>query len=418
MIPSMRLSHLQERIHRALVLNFSDPIWIKAEIAQIRVNRGHHYIQLVEHAPGEKERVAQVDAVLWSNRIRQLPDIVKRELPEILKEGHEVQLLVRVDYHPVYGLKLIIEEIDLTTAAGQMARQRQVILDELRRMGLLERNRQLPFPLVIQRIAVITSQQAAGWIDFQRQLEENSFGLAFQLEVFQAAMQGGHVEQEVLAQLEAVNQRSDEFDACVLIRGGGSKLDLAWFDNQSIGTAIASLQIPMLTGIGHEIDKTISDLVAARSLKTPTAVASFILETNLQFDSQLASLAGQMGLLSERRVVTAAGYLDQVQNQVRHHWHRWVDRQDWELTRWHTSLRQFSLQEIRNQAEQLEQRHQQIHNLDPALVLARGFSMTLYRGHPLKDPGKVKPGETIITHLEKGRITSQITNNEQTETDL
>ncbi len=414
----LRLSQIQDRIHRALVLNFSEPLWVKAEVAQSRLNKGHYYLQLVEKAEGSDERIAQIDAVLWGSRTRGFPDTVKQELPKLLEEGHEIQALARIDYHPIYGLKLTLEDIDLSVSQGRMALRRQQIIQELDAAGLLQRNRELPFPCVIQRIAVITSLQAAGWQDFQAQLRDNSYGFGFQLEVFPAAMQGASVEQDVLNQLEAITGRIAEFDVCVIIRGGGSKLDLAWFDNRSIGEKIALLDIPVFTGIGHEIDETVSDLVAARSFKTPTAVASFILETNLHFDSDLVELGRMIRQETEKSFLSAHTGLDQLKQSLLHTASRWIEQHDWHLQQRLKDLQQSSRAILKSHDQHVDHLVQQLHQLDPDKVLSRGYSMTLYQNKPLRDPGLVRAGEQIITYLEHGVLTSITQTNEQEETEL
>ncbi|MCF8236535.1 MAG: exodeoxyribonuclease VII large subunit [Saprospiraceae bacterium] len=408
----LRLSQIQDRIQRALVLNFSEPLWIRAEVAQSRLNRGHYYLQLVEKAEGSDERIAQIDAVLWGSRSRVFPDTVKQELPHLLEEGHEIQALVRIDYHPIYGLKLNLEDIDLSIAEGKMALRRQQIIQELDSAGLLHKNKELLFPQVIQRVAVITSLQAAGWQDFQAQLQDNPYGFQFRLEVFPAAMQGASVEQDVLNQLDTITQRLEGFDVCVIIRGGGSKLDLAWFDNRSIGEKIARMGIPVLTGIGHEIDETVSDLVAARSLKTPTAVASFILETNLQFDSLLYELGRQINQETASVFQQAHANLDQIKQALIHTSSRWIEQREWEVRQLTRDLQQSAAYTLNDHQLRLSHYEEQILQLDPATILSRGFSMTMYQNKPLRDPSEIAPGEEITTYLEHGILTSITQTNE------
>ena len=412
MITVLRLSQIQDRIHRALVLNFSEPVWIRAEVAQSRLNRGHYYLQLVEKADGSDERIAQIDAVLWSSRSRGFPDALKKELSTILEEGMEIQVLVRVDYHAIYGLKLNVEDIELTVAEGRLALHRQQIIQQIKEMGLFDRNRHLPFPLVIQRVAVITSLQAAGWQDFREHLQNNAYGYTFQLDIFPAAMQGASVEQEVIKQLNTIRDRADEFDVCVIIRGGGSKLDLAWFDNQSIGEAIARSGIPVLTGIGHDIDETVSDLVAARALKTPTAVASFILETNLTVDSQLLSLRQAIIQTMDNRLRQSASQLDRVVITLNHTMHQTWDRTGWVLDQFMKEIRMNITQRLKEQELSLDQLVRQVGQLDPAAILSRGFSMTTYQDKPVRDPAEVPAGSRLKTFVEKGIVYSNTQSDE------
>ncbi len=418
MITVLRLSQIQDRIHRALVLNFSEPVWIRAEIAQSKLNRGHYYLQLVEKAEGSDERIAQIDAVLWSNRTRGFPDALKQELPKILEDGMEIQVLVRVDYHAIYGLKLTIEDIDLSVAQGRMAVRRQQIIKELNELGLHNRNRNLPLPMVIQRVAVITSLHAAGWQDFREQLVSNIYGFAYHLEVFPASMQGASVEQEVLHQLHAIQERASEFDVCVLIRGGGSKLDLAWFDNKSIGVAIAQLDIPVLTGIGHEIDETVSDLVAYRALKTPTAVATFLLETNMNFDAKLIHFSQQIHQAMQQSLHQAGSKLDRSAQALRHTIKQTIDKSSWDLHQLKKDIRMHVAMRIKDQTLTLDQMAIQLGQLDPDAILARGYSMTIYQNQPVRDPAKIPSQALLMTYVEKGKLISKTISNEQEESEL
>lgn len=300
------LYELNEYIRRVIALNFDEPIWIQAEISQYKEVRGQSYLDLVEHDENTGTIKAQSGAIIWFKTNL----FIKKKLGEltnvVLQEGSHVLLKVSVDFNEKYGFKLIVEDIDATYSVGQMQLARQKIIERIKKDGLLELNKQTQLPAVVQKIAVISSDKAAGYLDFIKQLTHNSFGYAYSIHLFQASMQGQNVEREVVNAIREVNN-SDDYDCITIIRGGGSKLDLSYFDNFNIAHAIALSRIPVFTGIGHDIDESVADIVAFNAFKTPTAVADYLLERNLRFETLLAEkvrIIGQManGFLHKSRL--------------------------------------------------------------------------------------------------------------------
>src|SRR5687768_100314 len=279
------LLELNQYIRRVISLNFDQPLWIECEIGQASLSRGHWYLDLIQ-----KENnviAAQCQAALWANVYFYL----KRKSPvppeEILKQGMAVKLKVNVDYHERYGLKLIIEDIDTSFTIGVLEMQRQAILLEIKKRDLVRKNAQTHLPSVLQRLAIISSDRAAGWKDFVKHIHDNPYGYNITLDLFEAAMQGQQVEAEILESFKEIEKKIDQYDAVAIIRGGGGRTDLAAFDNFPLACRIADFPIPVFIGIGHEIDQSVLDIVAYRSLKTPTAVADFIIERNAEFESRL-----------------------------------------------------------------------------------------------------------------------------------
>ena len=277
------LYDLNEYIRRVIALNFPESLWITCEISSIKNSRGNYYIDLVQQNENE-EVIAQGSAVLWYRNFIFLKSKLGELLDPLLKDGLQIKIKVNIDFNERYGLKLVVEDIDPTYTLGQMELARKKILERLRNEGVLELNKEKRLPAVIQNIAVISSETAAGYIDFKEHLSNNAFGYSYRIHLYQAAMQGQNTEKEILNALREIE--TEKFDVVVIIRGGGSKLDLAAFDNFNIGMEIAKFPIPVLTGIGHEIDNTIADIVAYDSLKTPTAVANFIIDRSQLFESE------------------------------------------------------------------------------------------------------------------------------------
>ncbi|MBK8699908.1 MAG: exodeoxyribonuclease VII large subunit [Saprospiraceae bacterium] len=303
------LYNLNEYLKRVIALNFPEPIWISCEIAQVKNSRGNYYLELVQQDENH-EVIAQSSAALWYKNFLFLKSKLGDLLPSLLKDGVQVKIKVSLEFSEKYGLKLIIEDIDPTYTLGQMELSRQKILERLKQSGKAEDNIGLSMPLVVQHIAVISSENAAGYKDFVAHLEENKYGYAYRHTLFTSALQGANTEKEIVAALQMISENAKDFDLVVIIRGGGSKLDLAYFDNFNIGYAIATFKIPVVTGIGHEIDLSIADLVAHLSLKTPTAVADFIVERSLHFESMVEEMSTQANRLCQQKIKEATLLLE------------------------------------------------------------------------------------------------------------
>ena len=281
---SYSLYELNEYIRRVIALNFAEPIWVNAEISQIKEVRGNVYMDLVYHDDQTNEIKAQISAGIWFKSYLFLKNKLGALLPSLLSEGTHVLLKVQVEFTERYGMKLIVEDIDPSFTIGQMEMNRQKILQKLFDEGLTHQNKLTKLPVVIQRIAVISSDNAAGYIDFINHLSQNPYGYQFKTTLFRASLQGQNTEREVCQALNDISEDASKYDCTVIIRGGGSKLDLAWFDNFNIGARIAKSPIPVMTGIGHDINATVADTVAHTTLKTPTAAADFIISHNICFE--------------------------------------------------------------------------------------------------------------------------------------
>lgn len=248
------LYELNEYIRRIIALNLPAPVWVSCEIYQLNVSRGHRYLSLVQKAEGQDLIIAQSDAVLWQRQYRKLERKLGTGMQQLLSEGAAVLLQVSIDFSERYGLKLVIEDIDLSYTIGQLEQQRRATFERLKQEQLLARNRQVPLSLIPQRLAVISSPTAAGLEDLMRQLEQNEYGYQFQVRVFPAAMQGQNAPLEVAAQIRSIQSLTRPYDVIIIARGGGARLDLAAFDDYELCVAVAECPIPVLTGIGHEID--------------------------------------------------------------------------------------------------------------------------------------------------------------------
>jgi exodeoxyribonuclease VII large subunit len=301
MTEKMSLTELQLIIRDSLYISLPDMYWVIAEISELKENNaGHCYIELIEKQPDDKNVRARVKAIIWSSRFRFLKSFFENSTGESIREGIKVLVKVKVEYHELYGLSLVISDIDPAFTLGELALKRQQIIKRLEEEGIINMNKEIEFPVLPQRIAIISSGNAAGYTDFINQLKQNSYGFIFYTALFESPVQGSETEGGVISALEKVAEKIDLFDIVAIIRGGGSQTDLSWFDNYNIAYYVTQFPIPVITGIGHDKDLSVTDLVAAMSLKTPTAVADFLIECFVDSENHM------MEMYSEIRDLTRA----------------------------------------------------------------------------------------------------------------
>lgn len=280
------LSELNTQIKDTLLEAFPTTFWVVAEISECKENRnGHCYLELIEKE--EDKIIARSRATIWSYTFRMLKPYFETTTHQVFGEGIKILVQVNVEFHEAYGLSLNIKDIDPTYTVGDMALQRKIIIERLQEEGVFEMNKELELPLVPQKIAVISSETAAGYQDFMNHLQNNEFGFVFYTRLFKAVMQGDQTVSSIISALERIFSYDDYFDAVVIIRGGGATADLSSFDNYDLALNITQFPLPVLTGIGHEKDDTVVDLVAHTRLKTPTAVAEFLIKGMARFYDKL-----------------------------------------------------------------------------------------------------------------------------------
>ncbi|MBK9564013.1 MAG: exodeoxyribonuclease VII large subunit [Saprospiraceae bacterium] len=406
---SYSLYELNEYIRRVVALNFPEPIWVHCEIAQIKEVRGNVYLDLIHHDEGSDEIKAQISANIWYKSYLFLKNKLGALLPSLLSQGTNVSLKVQVEFSEKYGMKLIIEDIDPAYTIGQMEMKRQKILQQLTDEGLLHLNKLTDLPRVIQKIAVISSPNAAGYIDFINHLQGNSYGYKYAVQLFETALQGLNTERDVCQAMKLIREKDTPYDCILIIRGGGSKPDLAWFDNYNIGTAIARAKVPVITGIGHDIDSTVADAAAYQSLKTPTAVADYLIEHNLDFESSVIDASRWISQIARQMIknqeVTLASMVQLIKylpaDILRKH-HSNID----------VTYKQILLaakNKVKFHHQQLQLAGQQISMSDPAAVLRRGYAIirqnnkivTRARQYDAKDEVEIQFADANIKILKK-----------------
>jgi exodeoxyribonuclease VII large subunit len=427
----LSISQLTEQIRLTLEQELEPVYWVVGELSDFRqAPQGHVYFELVEK---EGSRIlAKIRANLWQFTYRSVAAKFQSVTGTSLKNGMKVLAQVTVTYHPVYGLSINVKDIDPSFSLGERARIRQETIERLTREGLIQLNARFQLPPVIQRIAVISSSTAAGYGDFVNQIEKNTYGYKLYLKLFNSLMQGNDAVASLLSALERVKSELEalEFEAVVIIRGGGAQLDLDCFDEYALGAAIANFPLPVFTGIGHERDETVADLVAHTRLKTPTAVAEFLLSGFREFEDNLATMLQRLDRATRQQLREEDNKIHQyalrakslsknrisleiekiknrksrlesaLKNQVRNHAYN-LETLEKSLKR---SLNGF----LMKQNEKLLSQETLLRQLDPGSIMKRGYSRTELDGKPIHLV-KPKKGDQIKTFTQNQKISSTIT---------
>lgn len=394
-------------VRRSMEQSLPDEYWVQAELSDVRVNSsGHCYLEFIQKDPRGNSLIAKARGTIWSNVFRLLKPYFEEATGQAFVSGIKVLVQVTVSFHELYGYSLIVQDIDPTYTLGDMALRRREILHQLEEEGVLTLNKELDMPRLPQRIAVISSPTAAGYGDFCHQLKHNSRNFIFHVELFSAWMQGDRVEESILSALDEVNARLKEFDVVVIIRGGGATSDLSCFDTYLLAAACAQFPLPVITGIGHERDDTVLDLVAHTRVKTPTAAAEYLIDC-------VSETADELNSLAERLQETVCGRLEQERQKLivygRHIpivVHRRMSEAEAALRMVQKDFAQTVRSFLFHHRHRLELFRQRLTDISPERQLARGYSITLKDGKVVKDANKLQAGDEITTRLYKGELTS------------
>lgn len=447
---TLSLLELNQLLAEVIDVGMPREYWVEAEISELREVRGHCYIDLIEKAEGTNTPVARASAKCWANTWSTVGPLFEKVTGQRLHAGMKVLMLVGANFHPAYGFSWIISDIDPTYTLGDMARKRQAIIDQLKREGVFDMQKELEMPLFCQHIAVISSANAAGYGDFVNQLESNVYGFKFHTQLFPATMQGEGVEQSIISALEKIYKtplqlpRGGEqetalwgcvegvFDCVVIIRGGGATSDLSGFDTLALAENVAQFPLPVITGIGHERDESILDMVSHTRVKTPTAAAAFLIDNlkrvwDFLEDAQnsLAANARQRMESEQMRLVRASEKISPLFSLVKEREERRLDRmmqkiiaaaQQGVSNNKHKidiiegNMQPLAMRLMTEQKHRLQMLEQRAQALDPALLLKRGYSITTHNGIVVRDASQLKPGDVLETRVEKGTLESEVRN--------
>ena len=385
---SFTLYELQRIIGAAIEQFLAKPIWVSAEIAEIKLNAsGHCYLELVERdkdSASGKAAKAQSRAVIWKSHYPRLAAKFEGATGRALSAAMKILVEVAVSFHPVYGLSLQITDIDPTYTLGDIERQKEITIARLKADGVWDMNRELSVPRVVQRVAIVSSATAAGYRDFMQELASSPYNIHTTL--FEATMQGEGSEQSIADALTAIAEREEEFDAVAIIRGGGSTTDLECFNAYLTALCVAQFPIPVLTGIGHDKDVSIVDMVAAIPLKTPTAVAAWICNTAERFDGELEYAAVVLRESCHKVTQAAATKLDHYASQ----------------------LKQNTKIALMRQSEKLDSYAMLTKNFAPTRLLELGFAVARGERGVIRSAADVAVGDRITIDVADGRLTAEI----------
>ena len=383
---------------------FPETILVTAEVASCDV-KNHCYLTLVDK---EEDTIrAEIRAVIWANRFKAIAPVFEKATGTKLAKGIKILFQATVSFHERYGLKLTINNIDPSYTVGELAARRKEILERLAREGLTERNKKLEFPLVPQRIGIISSSTAAGYEDLMSHLLNNVYGYKFATRLYEAVMQGDRAEASIVDALGQCRENASQLDVVVIVRGGGGQIDLHCFDSYEIGKAIAMLPLPVISGIGHQRDVTVVDEVSNTRAKTPTAVADMLITGMKDFEDRIDLLAhnlvhgaGKLNLDMGEVLSSLSKRLEiALRNELLDNFHK--------LSVFVKALR-YSAKFIQNEKQKLKAAESSINHLNPRNVLKRGYSITYHNGKLVKTVSDVEAGDIMRTVLYEGEITSKI----------
>ncbi|MBP5355768.1 MAG: exodeoxyribonuclease VII large subunit [Prevotella sp.] len=417
---ALTLYELNSLVRETIEEELHQKYWVEAELSEVREVRGHCYMQLVQYdrseEGGKRKRyentpIAQASAKCWQSSWQLLRPYFEKETGQRLHAGMKVLLQVYAQFHETYGFSWIVTDIDPTYTMGDMARKRQEIIRVLKEEGVFDLQKELPLPLFCQRIAVISSANAAGYGDFVNQLVHNEYGFQFQTQLFPAVMQGEEVEQSIIAALEKIYQTSmtnSPFDCVVIIRGGGATADLSGFDTLALAEHVANFPLPIITGIGHERDESILDMISHTRVKTPTAAAAFLIDHLNEVLDVLSNAQERITRYAQQKLSTLNAQLSVITEAIPRQFSVVKTRQEAKLD----TIREKMIMLIERRLETEQHRVQLISErvkiLDPSLLLRRGYSITLHDGKVVKDVATLHPGDEIETRVANGSVRSKV----------
>ena len=416
------LLELNRMVRESIECEMPEEYWVEAELSECRETRGHCYMELIQKDELSATPVAKAQAKCWANKWLTIRPYFERITGQQLHAGMKVLLQVYPQFHEAYGFSWIVNDIDPTYTIGDMARKRQEIIKKLKDEGVFDLQKELHLPMFCQRIAVISSQTAAGYGDFCNQLADNPYGFKFETQLFPATMQGEGVEQSIISALERIyNDQCSMvrsalplgsaknvqcYDAVVIIRGGGATSDMSGFDTLALAENVANFPIPIITGIGHERDESILDMVSHTRVKTPTAAAAFLIEHLKEVLDVIDNSQDRITRYAQQKLTTLNSQLAIVSESIPRLFSLVKTRQESKLDIFEQRMRTSIDRRLTSESHKLELISEKLKALDPTLLLARGYSITMHNGHAVKDASTLPPGTEIETRLAKGTVRS------------
>ena len=406
---ALSLYELNGLVKRSIRSCLPDTYWVQAELSDVRTNySGHCYLEFVQKDAGGNNLIAKARGTIWSNIFKMLRPYFEQETGQSFTSGIKVLVEVSVEFHELYGFSLTVLDIDPTYTVGDMERKRREILRQLEEEGVIDLNKELEMPLLPQGVAVISSATAAGYGDFCNQLANNPRRYGFRTELFPAIMQGERVEESVIAALDAIYERMEEFDVVVIIRGGGATSDLSGFDTYALAANCAQFPLPIITGIGHERDDTVIDKVAHTRVKTPTAAAEFLIAKMDKCADVLDEMSSRLMQGVRNRLLWEHRRMESLKQRIPSAVYKRISDAKYGLLTAQRDLQMASRQFLSIKKHRLELLQQRLNDALPEKQLARGYSITLKDGKAVKDASTLKEGDKLVTVLHQGKVESVV----------
>jgi len=406
---ALSLYELNGLVKRSIRSCLPDTYWVQAELSDVCSNySGHCYLEFIQKDTGGNNLIAKARGTIWNNIYKMLKPYFEQETGQAFVSGIKVLVQVSVEFHELYGYSLTVLDIDPTYTVGDMVRKRREILRQLEEEGVIDLNKELEMPLLPQRVAVISSATAAGYGDFCNQLMNNPRGYGFRTELFPAIMQGERVEESIISALEAIFARIDEFDVVIIIRGGGATSDLSGFDTYELAANCAQFPLPIITGIGHERDDTVLDMVAHTRVKTPTAAAEYLIARMNQCADALDEMSSRLQQGVRNRLLWEHRRMEGLKQRIPSVAYKRIADAKYDLLSMQRDLQMASRQFLSMKKHRLELLQQRLNDTLPEKQLARGYSITLKDGKAVKDASLLKEGDTLVTLLHHGKVESLI----------
>ena len=398
-------------VRESIELSMPDEYWVEAELSECRESRGHCYMELIQKDELSATPIAKASAKCWANKWLTIRPYFERTTGQQLHAGMKVLLKVYPQFHEAYGFSWIVSDIDPTYTLGDMARKRQEIIQKLKAEGVFDLQKELQLPMFCQRIAVISSQTAAGYGDFCNQLADNPYGFQFQTQLFPAIMQGEGVEQSIICALENIydsqfSNLNSKFDAVVIIRGGGATSDMSGFDTLALAENVANFPIPIITGIGHDRDESILDMVSHTRVKTPTAAAAFLISHLKEVLDVIDNSQDLITRYAQQKLSTLNSQLSTLSESIPRLFSLVKTRQEAKIESLWIKIPMLLERKLTGDTHRLQLIEERLKALDPTLLLARGYSITMHNGRAVRDASQLSPGTEIETRLARGTVHS------------
>ena len=406
---ALSLYELNGLVKRSIRSCLPDTYWVQAELSDVRSNySGHCYLEFVQKDARGNNLIAKARGTIWSNVYKMLKPYFEQETGQAFVAGIKVLVQVSVDFHELYGYSLTVLDIDPTYTVGDLERKRREILRQLEEEGVIDLNKELEMPMLPQRVAVISSATAAGYGDFCNQLMNNPRGYGFHTELFPAIMQGERVEASIIAALDTIYNRMDEFDVVVIIRGGGATSDLSGFDTYELAANCAQFPLPIITGIGHERDDTVIDRIAHTRVKTPTAAAEYLIARMDKCADALDEMSARLMESVRRLLLWEHQRMERLRQRIPSAVYKRIADAKYGLLSAQRDLQMASRQFLSVKKHRLELLQQRLNDALPEKQLARGYSITLKNGKAVKDASILKDGDKLTTMFYQGQVESVI----------